>query len=358
MSWALAWQAWWSATSPFERRHPLGEAFAAGNVDDIFGDVAGAPGEARHRRVVRQVKRPQGLHHQRAGGNRRDHVPPAVDPGAEGPGDAPGAPAHLGDIAPLELRHPAACVVDDRGLDPVPGEHALRGAADPRIVVLHETGGVEHGLAAGGRRTLVNRGRALGGLPAEPAGMEARQGGIAVNAGQRLHERAGEPVAAARRPVGERRDGAQQPAVAVGLPQRTLDRADPAFVQAQRPLTHHQGGEIHRVHVRRRVGADRIAHVAERAGRPHTLEARALYPLHAARAVDQVEEPREALAQVFAAPAGVAHGGDAAQLAVERSRVEKGRRLPVDGGPCAGAGARRPGLSAALSRGRRVWTRQ
>ena len=116
--------------------------------------------------------------------------------------------------------------------------------------------------------------------------------------------------------------------------------------------------------VRRRVGADGTAHVAERAGRAHALEAGALDPGDpaGARAVDQVEEAREALAQVFAAAAAVAHREDAAQLAVQRVRVQKRGRLPVYGGPWGGPqGAALPprrGLPARLSRGRRVWTRQ
>ena len=142
--------------------------------------------------------------------------------------------------------------------------------------------------------------------------MEARQRRIAVNAGDRLHERPGEAVAALRRPVGERGDGAQQPAVAVGFAQRPLGRADLAVPQGVRPLAHHQGGKIHRVDVRRRVGADRIAHVAERAGRAHALERVAPERADPASAVDQVEEAGEALAEILAAAAGVADAGDAA----------------------------------------------
>ena len=146
------------------------------------------------------------LHHQRAGGNWRDHVPSPLDPGAERRSNSPGAAAHLGDIPPLQLRHPAACVVDNLGLDPILPEHALGGAADPRVVVLDEASGVEHGLTPRGRSVRIDRRRGLSGLPAEPAGMEAGQHRIAVNAGKRLHERPREPIAAARCPVGERRD--------------------------------------------------------------------------------------------------------------------------------------------------------
>ena len=316
------------------------------------------PGKARHRRVLGQVERPYGLHHQRAGRDGSDHVPSTFDPGTERRSDTPGAPAHLGDIAPLQLRHPAACVVDNLGLDPVLREHALGSAANPGIVVLDEASGVEHGLAPRGRSARIDRRRGLSGPPAEPAGMEAGQHCIAVNTGKRLHERPREPIAAARCPVGERRDGAEQPAVAVGSTQRAFGRTDLAVVQGVRPLTHHQGGKIHRVDVRRRVGTDRKAHVAERAGRAHALEAGARHRVDGVRAVDQIEEPRKTLAEVFAAATGVADASHAPQLAVERARVEVCRRLPVDGGPWSGALLPRHVLPAALSRGRRGWTRQ
>ena len=273
-------------------------------------------------------------------------------------GDTAGAAADLGGIAPLELGHPAAGVVDGPGLDSVPRKHALGGAADPRIVVLDEAGGVEHGLAPGRRRARIDRGRGGVGLPAEAATMKARQNRVAMNAAERLHERPGEPVAAPRRPVGERGEGAEQPAVAVGPAQRALRHADPAVPQAPRPLARHQGGEIQRVDVRRRVGTDGTAHVAERAGRAYALEPGALDAGDPARSVDQVEEARKALAQVFAAAAGLAHREDATQLAIQRVRVEKRRRLPVDGGPQGAALPPRRGLPARLSRGRRVWTRQ
>ena len=188
--------------------------------------------------------------------------------------------------------------------------------------------------------------------------MEAGQHRIAVNAGKRLHERPREPIAAARCPVGERRESAEHPAVAIGSTQRAFGRADLAVAKVICPLTHHQGGKIHRVDVRWRVGTDGIAHVAERAGRAHALEAGARHRVDGARAVDQIEEPRKTLAEVFAAATGVADASHAPQLAVERARVEVCRRLPVDGGPWSGALLPRHGLPAALSRGRRGWTRQ
>ncbi len=186
--------------------------------------------------------------------------------------------------------------------------------------------------------------------------MEARQHRVAVNAGKRFHERPGESVAPARRPVGERRESPEPPAVAIGLAQRALHRADLAIVQRTRPLANHQSGKVHRVHVRRRVGANRIAHVAERAGRTHALEVGALHRADAARAVDQVEEPREALAEIHTTAAGVAHACDAVQLIVERTCVKIRGRLPVDGWPWHGAVPHGP--IGAFSQGRRAWTRQ
>ena len=165
-------------------------------------------------------------------------------------------------------------------------------------------------------------------------------------------------IAAARRPVGERRESAQQPAVTVGFTERPLDCADLAVAQSVCPLAHHQGGKIHGVDVRRRVGTDRIAHVAERAGRTHALEAGTRYRARGTRAVDQIEERRKTLAEIFAAPAGVAHARDAAQLALKRARVQVRGRLPVDGGPWIGALVPSHGLPAVLSRGRRGWSRQ
>ena len=227
--------------------------------------------------------------------------------------------------------------------------------ADARVVVLDEAGGVEHGLAPGGRRVRVDGRWACGGLPAEAAGMEAWQHRIAVNAGERFHERAGQPVAPARRPVGERGDGAEQPAIAVGRAQRALEEAHLAL--GMRPLADHQRGEIHRVHVRRRVGADRIAHVAERAGRAHALEIGALDRLDAARAVNQIEESRKTLAEILAAAAGVTDARDAAQLVIERAGVQEFGRLPVYGWPWRRTILPQRGLRAALSQGPPASTR-
>ena len=91
---------------------------------------------------------------------------------------------------------------------------------------------------------------------------------------------------------------------------------------------------------------------------PTLIETGALDAGDPARAVDQVEEARKTLAQVFAAAAGVAHREDAAQLVVQRAGVQKRGRLPVDGGPQGAALLPRRGRRGRLSRGRRAWTRQ
>src|SRR3546814_3308488 len=80
------------------------------------------------------------------------------------------------------------CSSDLLGFDAVPGQHRLGGLADLRVVVVHEAGGVEHHLAALGRRFGIHLRRVLLGAQREGLAMELRQLRLAVDAGDALHE--------------------------------------------------------------------------------------------------------------------------------------------------------------------------
>ena len=128
----------------------------------------------------------------------------------------------LGEIARLELRHPAALGVDHFGCNAVPRKHRLRRLADARVVVIDEAGGVEHRLAPGRRRGLVDRRRGAAGAAHKRAAVVARERGVAVDPRDLFQKRAGQPVVAVARPIGERRDMAAELAVAVGLAELAL----------------------------------------------------------------------------------------------------------------------------------------
>ena len=89
--------------------------------------------------------------------------------------------------------------------------------------------------------------------------------------------------------------------------------------------------------MRRLIGADRVAHVAERAGIGHRREITALHIIERVNsgAVYQVEQPWETVAEIAAAAAVMTHAEDAPQFPVKRVGIEKIGGLPVD---CGSAG--------------------
>src|SRR3546814_7189494 len=107
---------------------------------------------------------------------------------------------------------------------------------------------------------------------------------------------------------------------------------DGTLLLLDRPVAQHQVREIQVELVRRHVGTfGQEAHVAERAGVDHRLEAGAVHgvELAALRPVDQVEQPREAVAQVEAAPAAVADFADPPHRSEEHpSELQSLMRIP------------------------------
>ena len=111
-------------------------------------------------------------------------------------------------------------------------------------------------------------------------------------------------------------------------------RPMPFLRACDRAVAQHQMREIERPFVRRHVGAlGHEAHVAERAG---LFDLGVILLLHAVdfagrTVVDQVEQPREGIAQIEAAPAAVADVEDPLHLRFERLLVPEPRVLPIHG---------------------------
>jgi hypothetical protein len=190
--------------------------------------------------------------------------------------------------------------IDDLGLDPVARQHRARRMADTRRVVVRETGGVEHRLAAVTRRFPVDLRRVLRGLLDEGLGGVFRQIGLAVDARELLHGTTCQTVLSVARPIGDARNMAGHAAVAVGLGDLALDESG-AFALAllDRAVAQHQMGEVDVPFMGRHIGAaHHETHVAQGAGIDHRLEAGAVHRVQFARwgLVDQVEESREGIA--------------------------------------------------------------
>ena len=315
-----------------ERPQPLGQTLVAGDVDDVFGDVRGGPRQPGHGLVVGQDERPFELQHQRAGRHRRHDVVAAVDPGGQRRGRLARLGRHRIDVALLELRHAAAGGVGDLGLDPVAREHPARGVADAGAVVVHEAGRKQHRLAARGRRLAVQRRGAPRPLD-EAVAVVARQMGVAMDARNRLQQRARPAVAGPAHPVGEPRHRAGQPAVAVGPAELALAESAPPAAMLDRPVAQHEVGKVEIERMRRHVGAlGHEAHVAQGASVDHGLEVGAgdRVELAGRGVVDQIEQARKAVAQIEAAATAMADVEHAPELGVERGRVVERRLRPLD----------------------------
>ena len=173
----------------------------------------------------------------------------------------------LGEIAGFELRHAAAAGIDDLRLDAVAGEHGLHRLADARVVVVDETGRVEHRLAPGGGRGRVDRRRVAAGAHHKGAAVIFRQRGVAVDIGD-LFEIG--RVSRLSRSLPQFASGATKPrerAVAVGLAEFAARPAHAPFLVLDRAVAQHDMREIEIEFVRRHIGALRHeAHVAQRAG--------------------------------------------------------------------------------------------
>ena len=204
---ARAWQASCTVTPPSSGDRPGARpSFPA--ISTMYSVTSKVPSDSFcYRRITRKDQWPLEFEHQRAGRHQRDHVVALVDPRAERAGDPRGRCGHNGEVSLLELRHAAAFRIQHLGLDPVRAQNRAGRLAYTGIVVVDEAGGVEHGLAAEGRRGRDSTG---GAAPwrahHEGLAVEFRQRGIAVDACELFEHRPGQPVAAVARPVGERRD--------------------------------------------------------------------------------------------------------------------------------------------------------
>ena len=310
------------------------QALALGDVDDIFADVEGRLGELLDLVIAGQDQRPFELQHQGAGGHQGHDVIALLDPGQQGLGYRARALRHLGEIALLELRHAAAAGIDHLGLDAVQRQHGARRHADAGVVVVDEAGGVEHRLAPEGRGFAIDLGWCCFRLHGEGLAVEFRQGRVAMDVGDLLHQRAGQLVGALDGPIGDRRHGPAQLAVAVGLRQL----AHHALGLAPRPLgkavAQHEMGEIEIELMGRDVGAfGHEAEVAERAGLDDIGEGLALDVLQllARRLVDEIEEAGKAVAEIEAAPAAMADVEDAAHLFIQLHRIGEVGIVPRHG---------------------------
>ena len=185
------------------------------------------------------------------------------------------------------------------------------------------------------RRLGVDLRLALLGAHGKGLAVELRQLRLAMDVESLFHQRPGHLVLGRTRPVGEaRRDGSQL-AVAVGL-REFPGQAFPgqAVMPLRRAVTQHEMREIEVEFVRRHVGArHHEAHVAERAGVHDRLEVLRVHGVefHRFRLVDQVEEPREGIAEFEAAAAAMTDVEDAAQFFVKLLEIIEVGIAPIDG---------------------------
>src|SRR5262249_27806994 len=148
---------------------------------------------------------------------------------------------------------------------------------------------------------------------------------VAMDVGDLLHHGPGDLVAALHRPIGQWRDGIAELAVAIG-PRELARHAVAALAAGELGIAvaQHQMREVEIELMRRHVGTfGHEAEVAERAGLDHAREVLALHVMQLAAGglVDEIEQPREAVAEIEAAPAAMADVEDPAHLRVELLRI-------------------------------------
>src|SRR5690606_25416404 len=177
--------------------------------------------------------------------------------------------------------------------------------------------------------------------------MITRQLGLGVDLRDRLDQLAQRSVLTRGRPVDEPRHGLGQPAVAVGAAQLLTDPLLLARPPLGRAIAQDEMGEVDVERVRRAVGALRQeAHVAEGAGLVDLGVVGLGHPVELAGRplVDQLEQPREAVAQIEAAPTAVADVEHPLHLGLDGREVVEGLVAP-------GQGFSERCIEAALARG-------
>ena len=183
------------------------------------------------------------------------------------------------------------------------------------------------------RSVAIDLGRVALGARYEGAAVVFRQVGVAIDIGDLFEKRPGQLVVALAAPIRQRREKARQCSVAVGLAQFAARPADPPLFVLDRPVAQHDMRKIEVEFVRRHIRAlGHEAHVAQRAGVGDLLVVadRHAVELAGRRIVDQLEQARERIAQIEAAPAAVTDVEDAPHLRFGLAAVGKIRILPPD----------------------------
>ena len=198
-------------------------------------------------------------------------------------------------------------------------------------VVVHEAGGIDRRLALAERGTvrIGSGGRKIG----RRLRIVARQLRVAVDPRHRLHQGAHRLVGARGRPVGEPSHRLCQLAVPIGQAQLLAHEIAAVTPPLGRAMAQHQVGEVDVEGMRRHVGAlGHEAHVAKRAGVHDGLVGGLGHAIHLAGGalVHQVEQDREAVAQIEAAPTGVTDVEHPLHLSLDGGCVVESLALPVE----------------------------
>ena len=213
-------------------------------------------------------------------------------------------------------------------------EHGARGQAGHRLVVIDEAGGEERRLAlAEGRRVGVRRNRRAAVRCDESAADEFGQFRMRIDAERFLHQRPRQAVVLIRRPIRHRRQATHQRSVAVHLRQLPRGEAGLAVARLHHAVAQEKMGKVHLPGMRRHVRTfGHEAHVAKRAGFGDLGEILGLYAfdVFGRIVVDQLEQTREGIAKIEAAPAAMTDLEDPAHLGLEPGRIVKFLALPCD----------------------------
>ena len=319
-------------------RQALRQAFFLRDIDDIFVDIEHRIGDALHVRIVRHHQCPFEFQHQPAGGRRRDDVVALVDQLREFGGHLAGLCRHFFHFGLFQERHAATTRIGGFGFNAEMVQNRAGRHAGVRLVVVHETGREDRRLAlsiGGGMR--VHRSR-LGFIGAhESLRCEFRQRRGLIDMRDLVHQWPRQLVVCFRAPVYERRQRHGQAAIAIHFGQLPRGKIGLARFGFRHPMPQQQMRKIELERMRRHIRTlGHEAHVAQRAGFGDLGEFLAgnAVQFFGGRGVDHVEQAREAVAQIEAAPAAVTDVEHPPHLRVQLHRICEIRILPVDRMAC------------------------